>query len=232
MQELDLRTLLSVLMRKLKWILTITVILAILFGTYTYFLVADTYRSSFSMYVSNVTTVLEGQAISSSGLATSQALVQEYIALLKTDLFIDEVAADLRRQGYVMTNKTIRSITTMEQMGETALLELSVTTTNPQLSKAVCDAFAQVAPLKITEVMEMGSIKQTSTPTTGVKVGPSIPRNVVLGGLLGFVLAYGLFLLLFLMDNTVSDERELKRRLDVPVLGSVPSVQTGRKAGK
>lgn len=232
MQELDIRTLLSVLMQKLKWILTVTLILAILFGSYTYFLVADTYRSSFSMYVSNITTVLEGQAISSSGLATSQALVQEYISLLQTDLFVDEVAANLRRQGYVLTNKTIRSIVSMEQMDDTALLELSVTTTNPQLSKAVCDAFAQVAPVKITEVMEMGTIKQTSTPAIGVKVGPNVARNVVLGGLLGFVLAYGVFLLFFLMDNTISDERELKRRLNVTVLGSVPSVQTGRKAGK
>ena len=113
MQELDIRTLLSVLMQKLKWILTVTLIVAILFGSYTYFMVADTYRSSFSMYVSNITTVLEGQAISSSGLATSQALVQEYISLLRTDLFVDEVAANLRRQGYVLTNKTIRSIVSL-----------------------------------------------------------------------------------------------------------------------
>ena len=232
MQEVDIRVLFNVLMRRLKWIVTATIIAAVALGTYTYFLVADTYRSSFSMYVMNVTTIQEGQAISSSGLVVSQALVQEYIALLNTDLVIDDVAANLREQGYVMSSNAIRKTLTMKQVEETALLEISSTTTNPRLSKAVCDALADVAPVKIKEVMEMGTIKETSKAATGVKVGPNVVRNTILGGFLGFVLRYGLLLLVYLTDNTISVERELKRRMNVPVLGSVPSVQVDRKAGK
>ena len=232
MQEVDIRVLFTVLMRRLKWIVTATVIAAIALGSYTYFLVADTYRSSFSMYVMNVTTIQEGQAISSSGLVVSQALVQEYIALLDTDLVIDEVASNLREQGYVMSSRAIRNTINMSQVDDTALLEISVTTTNPRLSKAVCDALAEVAPVKIKEVMEMGTIKETSQASTGVKVGPNVVRNTMLGAFLGFVLSYGLLLMVYLTDNTISDERELKRRMKVPVLGSVPSVQPDRKAGK
>lgn len=232
MQEVDIRVLFSVLIRRFKWIVAVTVAAAVALGAYTYFLVADTYRSSFSMYVMNVTTVQEGQAVSNSGLVVSQALVQEYISLLGTDLVIDEVAANLREQGYVMSNNAIRSTINMTQKEETALLEISATTTNPRLSKAICDALADVAPVKIKEVMEMGTIKETSKASTGVKVGPNVIRNTMLGAFLGFVLSYGIMLLIFFTDNTISDERELKRRMSVPVLGSVPSVQADRKAGK
>ena len=232
MQEVDIRLLFDVLLRRLRWIATITVTGALLLGLYTYFLVADTYQSSFSMYVRNISVVEENQGLTSGGLTASQTLVQEYIALLNTDLFIDDVATSLQEQGYKMSSAAIRKSLSMTQVDETALLKVSCTTTNPRLSKAICDALAEVAPNRIHEVMEMGSIKQTSKPTTGVKVGPNVLRNALVGAFLGFVLSYGLFLLMFLTDTTISDERELKRRMSIAILGSVPSIQVDGKAGK
>jgi capsular polysaccharide biosynthesis protein len=75
MQEIDIRLLFDVLLRRMKWIVAITVVAAVLLGAYTHFLVADTYSSSFSMYVRNVSIVEENQAVSNSGLVVSQALV-------------------------------------------------------------------------------------------------------------------------------------------------------------
>ncbi len=232
MQEIDIRVLFAILVRRLKWVIASMLAVAVLFGAYNQFFVAETYRSSCSVYVRNVATITENQYITSNNLLTSQALVMEYIELMKTPYVLDEVAKHLESQGYKMSTDAIRRATSMEQRGETAHLTISVTTTNPHLSKAICDALSEVAPLKIEEVMESGKITSTSRASVGDKVGPNVMGQAVLGAAVGFVISYGVFLIAFLLDNTVSDERELKRRLSVTVLGSVPSIQIDRKAGK
>ena len=84
MQELDVQTIFGVLLRKCKLIILFTVIGALLFGAYTRFFVAETYKSEFEMYVisyrdQNSTTA---QGMSSSQLMAAQDLVNEYIVVI------------------------------------------------------------------------------------------------------------------------------------------------------
>ncbi len=235
MQELDIRTAVLVLFEKLKWIFLVAIIGGALLGSYTKFMVADTYQSSCSFYVMNISKAENNQSISSGTLVASRALVQDYMAILKTSKVINQVSAALNQNGYRMTNGAILRTINMQSNEDTSLLKVTVTTSNPQLSKAVCDALAQAAPKAIKEVMMgMGSIAILDNAQTGVRVGPNVARNVVIGGLAGFVLSYGLFLVLHLLDNTVHDEHELKNRLNVTVLGSVPTLDNVRakKGGK
>ena len=48
-----------------------------------------------------------------------------------------------------------------------------------------------------------------------------IPRNAILGGVFGLLLSCGLILVRYLMDNTIKDEKDLKTRFNVNVLGVV-----------
>ena len=52
---------------------------------------------------------------------------------------------------------------------------------------------------------------------------------MIIGAMIGFVISCGIVLVLFLADNTVTGERELKRRLNVTVLGEVPSLVPKQK---
>ncbi len=229
MQEIDIRTLVIVLLRRLKWIVAVAVVGAILMGGYTALFVPETYQSSFSLYIRSATVIQEGQSITASGLQTAQTLVQEYVELLNTDYVLDEVASKVAEKGCKMSTKAVRSAINMSQSGETALLKISANTTDPRASKEICDAMSQVAPEKIQEVMESGKITITSKASMGVKSGPNVVRNAMLGAILGLVASCALFLIIHLMDRTVSDERELKRRMDVPVLGGVPNISTDKK---
>lgn len=234
MQELDIRAICSALLAKAKWIVLSTVVVALAFGVYVKLCVESTYKSEVQMYVSNYTDITTAPGASTSGLSASQLLVNEYIVILKNDAVLSQVAAQLREQGdgYVMTNSAIRSAVKMSSVDETAMLNIAVTTTDPDLSKAICDAFAAVAPVQLKEVMEMGTIKPMEPAKPGVKVGPSVVKNVLLGGVAGFVIACVIVLLLYMMDNTVTGERELKRRLNVTVLGEVPSLLPQKKGEK
>lgn len=235
MQELDFYMAVKLLLSKLKWICLAMVIGAVLMGGYTKLMVADRYRSSCSFYVMNVSAVQDGQSISSSNLAVSRALVEDYMDILKTSKVVNRVAETLQEKGYRMTPRNILKCISMTSNENSALLRISVTTSNPHLSKAVCDAMEEIAPPTIKEVMMgMGTISVLDGAQVGTWVGPSVIRNAILGALIGFVLVYGLFLLQYLLDDTVHDESELKTQLDVTVLGSIPAFVSAHsnKGGK
>lgn len=229
MQEFDYHVAFKVLFSKLKWICLAAVIGGVLLGGYTKLMVADKYRSSCSFYVMNVSSVQDGQSISSSSLAVSRALVEDYMDILKTSKVINRIAESLQEKGYRMTPGNILKCISMTSNDNSALLRISVTTSNPHLSKAVCDAMAEIAPPTIKEVMMgMGTISVLDGAQVGVWAGPGVARNALIGALLGFALIYGLFLLLHVLDDTVHDENELKAQLNVTVLGSIPAFVSAR----
>ena len=232
MQELDIQALFFMLLKRIKWILGLTLAGAVLFGVYSQFFIPETYRSQFQMYVSNYTVREDVAGTSSSSIAASQAMVQEYIVVLQNDLVMNKVAENLETRGYHLSNKQISQATSLSSEGETAMLSVKVTTTDPKLSRAICLAIADEAPDMLQEVMKIGSITVMAPAKTGERVGPAVLRNTLVGALIGFVLCCAVILVIQLMDNTVTDEKNLKKRMDVIVLGSVPSFQLDKKGGR
>ncbi|MBR5524165.1 MAG: hypothetical protein IKU51_02725 [Clostridia bacterium] len=239
MQELDFRVLLGLLLRHLKVILLVAIVLAVAFAGYSSLFVTDRYASHCSMYVMNISTDAAGNTsgISTTGLAASQQMVNEYITILSSNYVIEDVVKDLARMNYNTTVGGVRSTLSMEAVNGTAMLRITATTADPYLSQAICDALMDNAPEKVTTVMlGLGSVSPVDEAEVGYPVSKNTVRNGVLGAAIGALLCYAVYLMLFLMDNTVKEEKELKERFNVNVLGVVPdmnpTVQKKKKEGK
>ena len=227
MKELDLRVLWDLLLRNLRMIVPFVLVVAIIFSGLTVLFQEDTYRSKCSMYVMNITQDSAGQTtgISSAGLDASQRMVSEFIAILRSDSVIGDVVKLLKEQGYNCTIASVKAVVDMSAVNETALLQIAATTPDPNLSKAICDAIQAVAPEKVQAVMlGIGTITVVDSPERGVRMPSNTVRNGMLGGIIGFILSYGIFLINHLLDNTIKDEKDLKTRFNVNVLGVVPNI--------
>lgn len=231
MRELDLLTVFQILLRKIKWLLAAAIVGAVLLGVGSKLFISATYQSKFQMYISNFTQVDSNTYASPSSLTASQTLAGEYIVILKNDLVLNEVSTRLARQGYTVSAAEIRNALKMAPEDNTAMLNIAVTTTNPNLSKAICDALASVAPTKLKEIMQMGNVTVMAPAKKGVQVGPHLIKNTALGAIAGLAIACAVVLITYITDNTVSDEREMRRRLNLTVLGEIPSVQPTKKGG-
>lgn len=226
MKELDLRVLWDLLLRNLRIIILFVAVVAVIFAGVTIVFQEDTFRSKCSMYVMNITeeSASTTSGISASGLDASQKMVNEYIAILRSDKVVADVQQVLLKQGFNCSVASIKNMLTMSAVNETALLQVAAITPNAELSKAVCDAIQAVAPEIIKSVMHgIGHITPVDTAALGVRVQPNTVRNGVLGGIIGFILSYGIFLINHLLDNTIKEEKDLKNRFNVNVLGVVPS---------
>lgn len=55
-------------------------------------------------------------------------------------------------------------------------------------------------------------------------VSPNVHRNIMLGLVVGFLASMGVILLLELLDNTVTSQKDIEELLEVPFLGIVPNI--------
>lgn len=224
MKEMNLLIFWGILLRNMKVIMVVAAVAAFLAGGATELLTEDSYSSRCTMYVMNITEAGEITGISSAGLDASQRMVKEYIEILKSNTVIEDVQARLLQKNYKMSVTQIRASLSMAAVSETALLKITATTGNPDLSKDICDAIQECAPDHVKSVMQgIGHVATVDVAARGSLRSPDTARNTVLGAMIGFVVSCGFAVAMYMMDNTIKDERDLKSRYEVNVLGAVPS---------
>ena len=155
MKEIDLRVFWGLFVKNITAIGIAVLVVAVLASGATILFTEDMYVSKCSMYVMNITKDDQNTVtgISVSGLDASQRMVDEFIQIVRSESVLVNVQDILHRQNYDMTIGQIRNALQMSSQNDTALLQITATTENPHLSKALCDAVQQCAPGKVNEVM-------------------------------------------------------------------------------
>lgn len=222
MKELDLRSFFLVLLQSLRLIIAVAVAMAVVFGVATGLLTKDTYSARCSMYIMNVSQQDNSTGVSANGLEASQKLVNECIILIKSNNVMNEVSEQVNARGFNTTTTEVRASVTMTAVEDTALLRIVANTEDPALSQAICEELMEYVPGLVKIAMkDLVTINKIDDVEEATKNSPMIARNAILGGVFGLLLICGLILVRYLMDNTIKDEKDLKTRFNVNVLGVV-----------
>lgn len=225
MKELDLRSFFLVLLQNLRLIIAVAVAMAVVFGVATGLLTKDTYSARCSAYIMNISKYVENEnysGISANGLDTAQKLVDECIVMIRSNRVMGAVADAVNDRGFDVTAEEVRTTLSMTAVEETALLRITCTAEDKQLATVICEEMLENAPGIVEKAMnDLVSITPFDEAEEATKNVPMIARNAILGGVFGLLLACGLILVRYLMDNTIKDEKDLKTRFNVNVLGVV-----------
>lgn len=213
---------------KKTWIVivSVTIVAALLSAIYTVAFVPKMYKSSVTMYVSNTEKSTTGN-VNSGDLNASQLLANTSVQLLMKEPARVKICEELKVD---VTPAQLLQYVSIKQTEETELLTIYATTPDPELSADICNAYAKIAPEYLQGIIEAGSFKAVdeAKPATSSSY-PSVQRNVIVGALLGAVITFGVFFVIFLFDNSVKDADDLKKRLNLPVLGEIPSFSNNTK---
>ena len=219
--EIDLWKLMWVYLSRWKMIVLTTVLAAVVALGYTALLVTPLYRADVMIYVNNIPGEAQVDYITAANLATSQQLVNTYTNIIRSDAVLEEVAARLN-MGY--TAKQVRGMITAAQVDETEIFEVFVTHPDPVVAAQIANIVAEVAPEKIGEIVEGSSTKiidYAKIPES--RHTPSYKKNVLVGAMLGMVLALGWLTLGYLLDVRIRDDEDLTEYFEQPVLGQIPA---------
>jgi capsular polysaccharide biosynthesis protein len=123
-----------------------------------------------------------------------------------------------------VTAGDIAGSVTMAPVSNTEVIQITARTYDVQISREMCDAYAQVAPSVLERVVQGGSVEIIdSTTFSPSPVYPNVIQFTALGGLGAVVIALIIVYLLFVLDKTVKSRDQLEQHLDVIILGEIPS---------
>ena len=234
--EIDLLKLFSALWRRALVIILVALLTASAFFAVTLFFIDPTYQATASFYVNNSSISIGSMnySISAGELSASSTLVNTYIYILKSRTTLEDVIEKGQLPySYVELNRMIATKT----VANTAAFDVTVTSGSPTESEHIANTIATVLPERITEIVDGSSVRIVDYAIVPAhRAGPSYSKNLMIGFLVGAVLAAGIITVRFLIDeqNDVvihsSDElRELYP--DIKVLALIPDMRLSEKKG-
>lgn len=222
------------------WSQLYILILAALIGALSMYYISNTlmdkkFQSSTSLYVIQQQ---DSQTVTYSDLQTGTQLTKDYAELIVSRMVTSQVIADLDLQNTYPDMKNITSnqlaqMITVSSQQDTRILKITVEDTNPMRAQDIANAVRNAAAEHIYRVMDIESVNVVDY--ANLPEGPSSPnvmKNIVIGGLIGFVIAAAVIIVLFLLDDTIMSVDDVQKYLELSVLASIPYDEGEKNASK
>lgn len=224
--EIDLVALMYRLLEKAKWIIAAALVGTILAGVITANLITPMYESTSKLYVVNSSNA----AIDLAALQIGDKLAADYVQVFNNWEVHDKVISAL---GLNYTYQEIQNMLTITTPSSTRIIEITATSSDPQEARDIAMAYAEVACAFIVARMQTESPSIFENPRVPVlPSSPSMARNLVIGFMLGAIIAAAVIVIQFIVDDRVRSTDTLQKQLGLPTLGMMPIQEGDRAKGR
>nr|AOP03243.1 Chain length determinant protein Wzd [Streptococcus suis] len=214
--EIDILLLLKTIWRK-KFLIIITA----LFGAgiafvYSSFLVTPQFDSTTRIYVVSQN-VEAGAGLTSQELQAGTYLVKDYKEIILSQDVLTQVATELN------LNENLKEKVSVSIPVDTRIVSISVRDADPNEAARIANSLRTFAAQKIVEVTKVSDVTTleeavpAEEPTT-----PNTKRNILLGLLVGGILATGIILAMEVLDDRVKRPQDIEEVMGLTLLGVVP----------
>ena len=231
MQNMDFWFFWDIFRKRWNIILFIACLGALVAGVYSKLFITPVYRSSVSLYLGRVTesSPLEkamdahglggGLGETTTQLALGSQLTGDYRELINFEVITEGVEDELAKLGKW---KKKHYKVTAEQVKASRIMQLNIDSDDPLYSQEVATIYAKEFINKVQQLVGIQNTQIIEEPALQVRpISPNIPRNILGGGIAGFLLAFLFFVVLRILDRTIRSSDEVEKSLNVPVVGTV-----------
>ena len=223
-KEVNLTQLGKIFLKRVWLIVAIAVIFGVTSFVYSKLFIKPTYRCYFTAYVNNKISDT-GVNTSTGDLTASMGLVYVYEDIM-TSRSVLQQAAEACGTTYGRISGCVKA-----NVSETApVVTIVVETTDKKLSLRLAQKIAEIAPIKVAEVVDGSSMRIIDEPVA--PSGPSSPnstKNGLSSLMVGFLLATAVFVFIDLAYDTVQGNEEMEQRYGVPVIGHIPDAYVAER---
>lgn len=214
--EIDLMELLYLIKTRLWIIILSGFIGAMAVGIYSNYMIMPIYTSKTQLYIMSKSTSLTSLA----DIQIGTQLTQDYMVLIKSRPVVNKVIENL----YLHTSyEELVSKVSVSNPSNTRILEIRINYPNAYLAKRLADEFAKVSTEQIADIMateKPSIVDEGNLPTQASS--PNIIKNAVIGGMLGCILATGIVLVIYMLDDRIKDSDDIEKYLNLSTLGLIP----------
>lgn len=224
-ETIDLLEVLNAVRQHILAIILTTLVLAAAGFGVSKFLMTPMYQASALMIVNTRQDITSN--VTSDQINSATKLVSTYSIILKSDTVLNQVIENL---GLNMDYQQLANRVTVSAVDDTQVMKVTVTSDNPEWARQVCEQITQISPDVILEAVEAGSVKVISKASISPEpVSPNVSRNTARGAVAGLVISVGIVFLMVLLDNTINNEEDVSKYLDLTVVGVIPEYEGGKK---
>jgi capsular polysaccharide biosynthesis protein len=221
--EISLVDILVSLKTHIVMIIIVVVLFSGLFWGISKFLIVPNYDSKVKFYI-EVSTVDDDNP--SSGLQAvnlAQRISNTYIELMKTNSFYDLL---VKKTGRDLSVGELRKMISYKNVQDTEILEANVRTQSPDLSLAIANTIAKVAPGAMSEIKSNATLTVIDQPLRAKEQStPNVMRNTVQGFLLGLFAGSLLAIFTDRLNVKIKTEEDITKNFDVTVIGVIPKIK-------
>lgn len=218
--EIRFQDVLWALKKHFAWICLATLIFTIGAWLYTKYAITPLYRTTASFCVFSSEN-REG-SVTSGDLASDAKLSGTIRYLLNSQPVTRAVSEKL---GGTVHPDAIAGMITATVRADSQIIDIYVTSADPQQACDVANAVADAAPAVVLGLVEAGKITVVNRPTVPTTpYTPDVAGNVSGGFILGLLLSCAVVIAIAMLDTTIWHEEDLERSFNIPVLGTVPSI--------
>ena len=228
-QSISVWDMLKAVLSRWYLILIVAILGGAIAGVYTKYQVAPTYDAYTTLYVFNKAEDDINGSISSSDLTASADLAETYKVLLSSRTLREAVIKEVKENNpkYAMNEFTtgyLSSAVNVSSVNETQVIRITVTTTDPELSAAIANAYAFVSPVQMTELTEVGKVNVVDYAIVpSAPSSPSMTANCTLGFLIGALVVCVILILAFITDTVLRDSDDIEKVTKVSIFGTIPT---------
>lgn len=221
---IDLMELAGVLWQKAWAILLALIIGAVITGFGTKLLITPLYEASSMIYIYSKTTSIT----SLTDLQIGSQLAVDFQIVASTREVIENVISKLNLN---MTYQELLDTVTVTNPQGSHILKITVQNPNPAMSAEISNTLADELRQRIADVMNTDApsvVDRAVVPDE--PASPSVVKNAAIGGLVAAVLVAAVIVVMYLMDDTIKNEDDVRRYLGLNVLAEIPMEYAGKNS--
>lgn len=222
--EIDLRKIWNEIKQNLLAIILVTMIFAGVAGGYSFFIATPQYQSTAKLYVLGSSTSITSLA----DIQVGSSLTNDYRELITGRPVLMQVKKNL---GLEYSYKEMQEKVSVETPSDTRLVNISVVTDDPGLSRDIANEIANVSKKQISHIMDTDQPSIAERAVAARKpIKPQKIKIILLGVIVGLFIGCAYYAIKCVFDDYIITREDVESELGLTVLAEVPF--EGEKHGK
>lgn len=231
-KEFTLSDLLNIILSKIKLILILGIIGALIAFVYVRYFTNPTYTCTGTMIV-NPFSNLTGESSSSminTEINISTRLLPTYIEVFTSRDLGEHLSKKLADQGIQVSGGQINEMTKYSTKEDSLIIRFECTSESREQAEAVAQAISKYSPEYIKKIIDHGSVSIVDSVGNAAKNSTSPYVMAMLAFMVVALIIVVISALIMVLDTRVKSGDDVTDRFEYPILGNIPNFYIENKA--
>ncbi|MDM0497548.1 polysaccharide biosynthesis tyrosine autokinase [Clostridium perfringens] len=216
-QKIEIKEYLQLIRKRMKIIVAIIIASILIVSVKIFFFTTPIYEAQTTIIINNL--LGKQSQITKDDINYSQLLGETYKPIVKSRKVAEEIKKNLNLElnySEISSSIDINSVSG-------PVMDITVINSDPKVAREIANEVPIVFGEELEKIAKVNGVQVIDEALIPTKpISPNKFKILVLGGIIGAVLAMLVALVLDYFDNKVKTPEELENTLDIPLLGVVP----------